>query len=97
MPADVARQVGRPTRNPIIVNRDLLKPIPEISAVGGAGGGSASRADSATAKSAANHASNDWLDLNTVAPSSASDAHGISSPWQPAKTAGGGARLLLRA
>ncbi len=95
-PADVARQVGRPAKNPIIVSRDLLKPIPEIGAVGGAGGGNASSAASGTAKSPAKHTSNDWLDLNTVAPSSASDAHGISSPWQPAKTAGGGAALPPR-
>ncbi len=94
-PADVASQAGRPAKNPIIVNRDLLKPIPGLEAVRGGGGGS-SPAAPATAKRAANDASNDWLDLNAVPAADASVAHGISSPWHPAKTAGGGAALPPR-
>ena len=96
-PADVAKQAGRRAKDPIVVNRDLLKPIPEIGAAPRrrAGGGS-STAGSGTAKNATKHASNDWLNLNTAPAANASDAHGISSPWQPAKAPGGGAALPPR-
>ena len=94
-PADVAKQVGRTARNPVVVSRNLLKPIPGLETVRGGGGGT-SPAAPATAKRAANDASNDWLDLNAAPAADASDAHGISSLWQPAKTAGGGAALPPR-
>src|ERR1039457_2294594 len=44
LPADVAKQVGRTARNPLVVSRNLLKPIPDIETEGGAGGGGGSSA-----------------------------------------------------
>src|ERR1017187_3325354 len=97
LPADVAKQVGRTATNPIVFRGNLLKPIPDIGADPGAGAaGGSSTAASGTAKRVANDASNDWLDLNTTPAASASDPHGISTPWQPAKRPGGGAALPPR-
>jgi RHS repeat-associated protein len=99
-PTGVARQSGSAGGNPIVIHRDLLKPIPELQPQRAAGAGGGSIGVPATSaeftKAASAESSNDWLTLNTAPAASASDPHGISAPWHPAKGAGGGAAQAPR-
>jgi YD repeat-containing protein len=100
----LARQVtgtaqgGRAPGDPVVIHRDLLKPIPQLqsqqSAVGGSPGVLATAVEAR--KAAPDDASSDWLTLNTTPAVNPSDAHGISVSWQPAKGVGGGAAQAPR-
>ena len=91
---------GAAPGNPVVIHRDLLKPIPALQSprVGGSAAGSngVPATPAGTTNAANADPSNDWLTFNTAPAAGASDAHGISTPWHPAKRAAGGAAQAPR-
>ena len=98
-PADVARQSGIAGGNPVVIHRNLLKPIPELQPQRGAGGGSSGvpATPAGTAKSTANDASNDWLTFNTAPAATASDASRHLDPVAPGQRRQAAGRPCRRA
>jgi RHS repeat-associated protein len=98
-PAAAVGQAGRAPRNPVVIQRDLLKPIPELQSqqvAGLAGGSGAAARPAESAKAASDAATNDWLTFKTGSQAESTGSHGISDPWHPAKGTAGAAAQAPR-
>ncbi len=97
---EIEKQAGRAAPKPYAIPTKLLRSIDALALSRHAGGGAGSAAAASTAGSSAQYGSgdwtNDWLTLNAK-PSTDAGSTGISTPWHPAKGAGGGAARLRAA
>jgi RHS repeat-associated protein len=95
---EAAKLAGQASPKPYVIPANLLKSIDGLAMGQFVGGGSAATAARAgsTAGHASNNSSTDWLSFNSSATSNASDTHGISAAWHPAKGPGGGAAQAHR-